>query len=90
MTGKHNAPLLMRKHSVLPQTEMEKNKFTVKMGNLYLLKATFIMVSTGSASSKSQKNWVRYTQAKYNFFFFFKFQINSFEAIIFTFTVWSF
>lgn len=41
------------------------------MGNLYLLKAAFITMSTGSASSKGQKNWVHYTQARYNLLFFF-------------------
>lgn len=73
----------------VPSNWNARKVFTVKVGNIYLLKAAFIMMNTGGASSKGQKNCVHYTQARYHLLFF-KFQINNFEAVIFTFTIWSF
>lgn len=68
-TGKHSLALVIRKYSVLPQMEMEKRCLLYKCDIYTFKKAEFIITSTGSASSKGQKNWVHYTQARYNLLF---------------------
>lgn len=48
-------PLVIRKYSVLPQMEMEERCLLYKCDIYTFKKAEFIIVSTGSASSKGQK-----------------------------------
>lgn len=76
-TGKHNLPLVIGKYSVLLQMEMEARCLLYKCDIYTFSKVEFLIMSTDSASSKGQKNWVRYTQARYNLLFSFTFWTTS-------------